>query len=414
MVVAVSGGPDSVALLRALTLLLPNPSDTLTVAHFNHLTRHGESSRDALFVQNLAQTLSIRFVMESLQQLLPHGISKEHVWRQERYRFLESVRMHAASRFIATGHTRDDQTETILFRLFTGASPDSLLGIAPVRSGTVIRPLLQTSRADIIAFLDSLGQDSLEDRSNSDSRHPRNYIRRCIIPLIHSLNPSIDKALSNLIDSQSLDSQYFSLIIDPLIKQITIPGTIPIPVTDPCLSDHAALTRRYAARILNRIAEWNGMRVARTMVLNLSEVLSRHRQRMTVPDCLIKRHRQSIWILPFSTELASPARHILLPGESLVWNRYRLSVTTDRPGMTECRLAVRIPLHGDRLIVEGRSVSLVKMLIERGLPSELRRSVPVIVDAADRIGAVVLPGLQESLMRTCFLPDYLQLQWEII
>ncbi len=414
IVVAVSGGPDSVALLKALTFLQQSPSDTLVIAHFNHRTRGDESFRDELFVQNLARSLSIPIVVGYLDKMIPAGVSKEHFWRQERYRFLESVRLSSSARFIATGHTRDDQIETILFRLITGASSGSLRGIAPIRSSTIIRPLLSASRNEIIAFLDLLGQAYLEDRSNSDSRYPRNYIRRCIIPLIHTINPAIETALSNLIENQTIDSDYFALIIDPLIEQITIPGTISLPGTELHSSNHTAVTRRYAGRILNRIAELNDMRVTRSMVLNLSDLLNRHRNRMTVPDYLIKWHKHSVWIVPISVDLPDTDPAILLPGESIVWNRYRVSATADPPGMTGCRLTIRHPLPGDILAVDGRLVPLVKALTERGLPSELRRCVPVIIDAFDQIAAVVLPGHQKSLIRTCFLPDFLQLQWEII
>jgi tRNA(Ile)-lysidine synthase len=197
-VVAVSGGADSVALLRAL---LQAGYTNLTVAHYNHGLRGAESDADEAFVEALVTQLQdqwpgIAFVSETASPAeLRHTIGQnlEATARDRRYRWLGAI----AGAWIATGHTADDQAETVLHRLIRGTGVQGLRGIAAVR-GKIIRPLLTVTRAEILQYLSSLGQLHRTDSSNADLRFTRNRIRHELLPLLRTFNPEIVAVLGRL------------------------------------------------------------------------------------------------------------------------------------------------------------------------------------------------------------------------
>jgi tRNA(Ile)-lysidine synthase len=206
MVVAVSGGPDSVALLRALIDLGGTP---LCVAHLNHRLRGPESDADEEFVRDLyarlvgaAAGLSLR--CERIEVAARAGRDNlEGAARRVRYEWLAGVAREAGLGRVATGHTADDQAETVLHRLLRGAGLKGLRGIAARRelgSGVeVVRPLLAVRRAEVLAYLDGLGQPYRQDSSNRDLTRTRNRIRADLLPLLaEQYNPEVVAVLGRL------------------------------------------------------------------------------------------------------------------------------------------------------------------------------------------------------------------------
>ncbi|HXG11648.1 MAG TPA: tRNA lysidine(34) synthetase TilS [Gemmataceae bacterium] len=212
MVVAVSGGPDSVALLRALVALRPNDARVpLVVAHLNHRLRGEESDGDEAFVRRLCDSLlSIGTGLElrceridMAARAAAAGANLEATARQVRYEWLAQVAHATGSRWVATGHTADDQAETVLHRLLRGTGLRGLRGIAARRGLApgveLVRPLLQVSRAEVLAYLESEGQAYRQDSSNLDRRHTRNRIRHELLPLLaRDYNPAIVTVLGRL------------------------------------------------------------------------------------------------------------------------------------------------------------------------------------------------------------------------
>jgi tRNA(Ile)-lysidine synthase len=210
VVVAVSGGPDSVALLRALVAL--KRGDELVVAHVNHQLRGLESDADEDFVRNLharlaaegASKLALRcFRADTAQTARHERANLEAVARKIRYEWLGQVAAETGARWIATGHTADDQAETVLHRLLRGTGLKGLRGIAPRRSLTstaeLVRPLLGMRRAEVLAYLDDVGQSYRTDSSNRDPRFTRNRIRHELLPLLEEeFNPRIVDVLARL------------------------------------------------------------------------------------------------------------------------------------------------------------------------------------------------------------------------
>lgn len=201
VVVAVSGGADSVGLLRALHLLSAELNLRLSVAHLNHGVRGEASEADARFVAELAETLGLPFDLGHWSPRKPGNFEADA--RQARYAWLvETVKTRAASA-VAVGHTRDDQAETILHRILRGTGPRGLAGIPERRrldeGVTLIRPLLAVSRLEINTYLASIGQNHREDATNANNDYTRVRIRRDLLPkLADEYNPKVVGALVRL------------------------------------------------------------------------------------------------------------------------------------------------------------------------------------------------------------------------
>ena len=209
VMVALSGGPDSVALLLALKEIEEGLSLQVSAAHVNHLLRGEESDEDERFVRRLCQEAGVPLEVQRIdtrQEVQASGENLQSCARRLRYGFLfQLARSH--TRKVATAHTRNDQAETFLMKLIRGAGPAGLSGIPPQRvdrldgeapSGVarVVRPLLEISRSGILSYLEQRKQSYREDRSNSDMSYDRNWIRHELIPLLQDkLNPALVETL---------------------------------------------------------------------------------------------------------------------------------------------------------------------------------------------------------------------------
>jgi len=209
MVVAVSGGPDSVALLHALVSLHIKP---LIIAHLNHRLRGAEADDDEAFVRELGLSLKQQgptnlvtciHRVDVAARAAESGENLEAVGREERYRWFTEVARQYDVAFVATGHTADDQAETVLHRLLRGTGVQGLRGIAVRRRLTdeveVVRPLLTVNRAEVLGYLGELGVLARQDSSNADLKYTRNRIRHRLLPLLEEqFNPAIRSVLARL------------------------------------------------------------------------------------------------------------------------------------------------------------------------------------------------------------------------
>ena len=206
---AVSGGPDSVALLLALRAL----GYSVEIAHFDHQTRDGESRADAAFVRDLAERLGLPFHYETQpveRDAAETPLSFEQYARGVRYAFLRRVARAQGCAALATGHHADDVVETVLMRFLRGAGPAGLAGIPPVRAEEglrIIRPLWACSRDAVETWLRGQGVRWSEDRTNLDMRYQRNRIRHELIPELSAVyNPRLREALLRLADAQRCEN----------------------------------------------------------------------------------------------------------------------------------------------------------------------------------------------------------------
>jgi tRNA(Ile)-lysidine synthase len=186
---AVSGGPDSVALLRGMARLrTTGAAGRIIVAHYNHRWRGAESDGDEAFVRKLAANLGLEIEVGQADR----PSTSEEAARDERYAFLLNAAHRVGARFVAAGHTADDQAETILFRMLRGTGLSGLTGMPQTRqlseATTLIRPLLSVRRAEILNYLAELQQCYRTDGSNADLRFARNRLRHEVLPSSQELS----------------------------------------------------------------------------------------------------------------------------------------------------------------------------------------------------------------------------------
>jgi tRNA(Ile)-lysidine synthase len=197
VLVAVSGGVDSIVLLHLLHELREELGISLAVAHLDHRIR-AESSADAEFVAREAGRLGLPLILEARDvpaYAKERGLSLEEAAREVRYQFLEEAAAKVRAAKIALGHHRDDLVETLLLNLIRGAGLAGLRGMAPVR-GSFIRPLIDCSRAEIEAFAQERGLRYCQDRTNLEQRFLRNRVRMELLPLLEGYRPGVAARLA--------------------------------------------------------------------------------------------------------------------------------------------------------------------------------------------------------------------------
>ena len=201
VIAAVSGGPDSVAMLHVLRELYGELDISLAVAHLDHGFRP-ESADEAGFVKDIAEGMGLPFFTEKArlkESLLARPENRQEAARRVRYEFLEKVLREFNADKISVGHTADDQAETLLMRLLRGSGTQGLSAIPPVR-GRIVRPLIEATRDDVLEYLSKRGIRYVTDPSNLKPDYLRNRLRMELFPLLKKCNPEVIKSLCQSAD----------------------------------------------------------------------------------------------------------------------------------------------------------------------------------------------------------------------
>lgn len=193
LVLACSGGLDSLAALEILARLRPSLGHTLAVAHVEHGLWPGNAAA-VEHVAAAAQAHGLDFACERLN--LEHGADLEHRARTARYAALHRLRLELGGALLATAHHADDQAETLLMRMARGCGPEALAGIRAHRDDAVVRPLLGLARADLRKLADALGLSWIEDVSNADTAFLRNRLRHDVLPVLEAALPGATAGLA--------------------------------------------------------------------------------------------------------------------------------------------------------------------------------------------------------------------------
>jgi tRNA(Ile)-lysidine synthase len=249
LLVAISGGPDSTALLHLLVQLRGRLGCRLRACHVHHGLRGEEADADAEQGAALARSLRVPFVVHRADVrsfARSQKMSLEAAARAVRYRLLEFTAEQTRANRIATGHTADDQAETVLLNLLRGAGPGGLAGIPPVR-GKIIRPLLWVARAETEQYCKEEKLSYRIDSSNLDTRFARNRIRHEILPALRKVQPRVDGALARLAEIMREEDAYVSGQAAQALREMGAerPGEVGIACTP-----FAGLTRALQRRVV--------------------------------------------------------------------------------------------------------------------------------------------------------------------
>lgn len=259
VLLAVSGGVDSVVLADMIDRYRRTNGIRTGVAHLNHGLRGANALRDARFVRDLAKARGVEFYYGKADvqgYRRDSGLSVEEAGRRMRYRFLTvTARRHGYSR-IATGHHLDDNAEVVLMRFLSGSGRLGLSGIPLVRDGFIIRPLLGLGREEIVRYAAAMGLDFVEDETNADECYLRNRIRHRLMPFLkENFNPGISRALGRLAaicrdEDLLLNAMGENALEDAILSESK--GVLTIRV-DGMRRNGAAVERRMARAAIHRL-----------------------------------------------------------------------------------------------------------------------------------------------------------------
>jgi len=222
VVVAVSGGPDSTALLHALVQIKGTQRFRLRAAHVHHGIRGADADADANAAASLARKVGVPFSQHRADVPVyaeSHGLSMETAARDIRYHMLESVANRFGANRIATGHTANDQAETVLLNLLRGTGPRGLAGIPPVR-GRIIRPLIGITREAVQHYCDSQQFAYRIDATNRDVAFSRNRVRHELMPVLERTQPALVSTLSRLAEIMRAEDDFMSEQADNALRGV--------------------------------------------------------------------------------------------------------------------------------------------------------------------------------------------------
>ena len=393
VLIAVSGGADSVALLHVLHALAPSFHLDLHVVHVDHGLRQ-DSGRDADFVRALAARLGVPCDVAAVT--VARGGSLEAQARLARYAALEACADRIQAGRIAVGHTRDDQAETVLMRLLQGAGPRGLAGIPP-RRGRVIRPLLDVGRRDIVAALQRAGLSWVEDPSNDDPKFLRNRVRHELLPMLaSSYQVNVVEALVRTASRMRAIVEALDAQAETELAQLGTWGHHEVVFSRPAL---AALPRDVAANVLRLAAlrlgsrpplrAWAHRGLARVLAqaaprrpFRLGRVtveVSGARIRLsTAPRPPLDRRDVVVPGRTLLPEIGATleARVVSAAGYQLPADSHHIALDADR---VPAPLMVRGRRRGDRLVAFGGHERRVKsVLTDAKVPRWERERIPLI------------------------------------
>lgn len=385
IVVALSGGADSVALLYCMYLLKDKLGITLEAAHFNHGLRGDASDADEAFCRKLCGFYDIP-IHVGQGSVLPGKKGLEAAARDARYAFFETL-----TGKIATAHTADDNAETILMRLVRGTGLKGLGGITPVR-GNIIRPMLNVTRREVLAFLQENHLCHVEDASNETDAFLRNRLRHHVMPLLEQENPRLAENLSAMAQRLRQDEEALEAM------------TVAAPEVQRLRELPPAIRNRSIAVFLEHhgVPEPEGEHIALVEKLVFSENPS---AKANLPGGItVSREYGHLTVLRQEQALET----VLLPKEGSVnLSGIGLRVTVAKAEKTEngpdcftvCpqgQMVLRCRCSGDEIRLSGGTKSVKKLMIDRKIPAAQRMRIPLI---ADDVGVLGIYGFGADLDR---------------
>lgn len=418
MLVAISGGPDSTALLVALAHLKAEPGIQVRAANFDHRLRSREEAEgDAAFVGVLCRRLRVPVEFGAGNVRARARRKKESIEeaaRAMRYAFLRRAAKRLGCTVVAVAHNRDDQAETVLMRMIRGAGLDGIAGMRPrarwpfARTGArmggrgpdVIRPLLDVPRTEIERYCAELGVAPRRDPTNDQPVATRNRVRSELLPLLRTFNPRIEEALARLGEAAAENREANEFVEQSIWEHFAQPGegfcTFPAKLLAGLELGFGGMLIRRAFMQLTGSTAW----LTRQQVEAVLAVAEKGRGRVSLPShvtATASRGNLTLHLGPLPRISRLSSRSLQLPGHTRVDGWEFRSEITDRPagplaGDPQCalldsssisgRLGVRARLPGDGIRPLGLKgwKKVQDILVDAKVPVEERDEVPIICD----------------------------------
>lgn len=436
VLVAVSGGPDSAALLHYFKTLRADWGLQLIALTVDHQLRGTVSAEDADYVERLCaewQIPCVRTAVDVRKLKKETKAGTQEAARTLRYDFFESQMKAYQADYLALGHHGDDQAETMLMRFVRSADPEAVTGIPvkrPFAGGEIIRPLLGVSRQDIETYCKANGIQARIDASNEDEHYTRNYYRKRVIPLLKAKNPNLHATMERLSESFREDEAYLRSEAEKMVKRIADFDSDRTRVNfdiGAFKSFPIALQRRAYHLILNYLYFEAPVQLTYAHESQFFALLDSARSNMSLdfPQGLklVKTYGEAAF--SFIDAEAKPYQYVLeipgelrLPGGVSIRASLKHSPPVETPGMlvlpeqaVELPLTVRTRRNGDRMSWDGLAGTkkLKDLFIDEKIPKSRRDIWPVVTEAGGEI--IWVAGLKKNRRQTDGTGRYICLEF---
>lgn len=426
VLVAVSGGADSVCLLSILCSLKEKLGIHLSVAHLNHMIRGEEAKRDENFVKGLCEKFNTDFFVKSVDvpKLAEEmGLSLEEAGRDARYNFFDELKKTEGITKIATAHNKNDRAESVLMRIIRGTGIDGLKGISYVREDGVVRPVLDLKRCEIEEYLKETELDFCTDSTNKDNDYTRNRIRNGLIPYIEeNFNPSVVDTLFRFSETMTEDAEFLEGYANRLYERINnpLPSHKPYALHIESLKMvDDSIKARLVKIVVNKASEKN-LKLQYVHIQSVLELINKNTGAMVnLPDGIQARNEYG-WLIFENTEKEAEKTNIededlfikVNPLESYhiesldaevsfkivdprIYKKNSRQQILSFDLLDGKRLVLRTRQSGDRMVCfpDGKAKKLKNIFIDSKIPKASRDKIPVLC-ADDEIVAIV--GLRVS------------------
>ena len=418
ILVAVSGGADSVCLLHVLNCLKEELGIHLSAAHLNHGLRGAEADRDEEFVKVLCDRLGVSVFCERIdvaQMVAEQGMTLEEAGRTARYQyFVRLVQEHGLNK-IATAHNQNDQAETMLIRIMRGTGLDGLRGIRYFREDGVIRPLLDVPRKAIENYCAEQQLDFCTDSTNFENLYVRNRVRHELLPIMEDgFNPQVVSALASLANNAAEDAEFLDGYANRLYERINSP----LPSKKPIVLHIESLTmvgRAIQARLIliaARKVRGNGYRLEKKHISDVLALAGKQTgSEVHLPDYLVVKNQYG-WLefsdgkidvegnvsQGFCVEVEPGKRYVLDEISKII--SLEVQPTPYRCGITQMMLewkkldgnplVIRSRRRGERIVLykDGREKKLKRYFIDEKIPRGTRDRIPILC-CGDEVAAII-------------------------
>lgn len=402
LLIAVSGGADSMALLHMMQNW-PKTDVSVSAVHIHHGLRGESADRDAQFVLDYCETNGVPLTVyhENVAAFADaSGLSIEEAGRRIRYARFEECRQRCGADYILTAHTASDQAETVLMRIIRGTGLEGLSGI-PAKRGTICRPFLCLSREQVEQYCQANQLTFVTDESNFDLQYTRNAIRQQVLPLLKNLNPAVETALNRLASNATIDSTYFDEVCESTAQ--TSDDTLQLACAT-LLDTPTAIRRRLIRRLLINA----GLTVFEEKhILSIESIVQNQQGSVCLPDGYTAT--VSAGSLYLMSKTAGPVPECVsvtaLPHQGAsIDSHFELYLETDPLVVhnlfskycldydkIQGSLSLRPRLEGDtfRPAERGLSKSIKKLMNEWKIPAHQRNLIPLL---CDDVGILLVPG----------------------